>query len=393
MSKYFYNYVYIKESQKRKKRIFTNSSSSLSSLSSEWQYVNLDGELPPNLENIRLVDENDNYIVYETGRAFSTSSISDSSSSSSHSSNSSSSNSSSSQSESNSSSLSSSSSSIDSSSTSVSSMSSLSSLSSNSSLSSLSSSSSSNSSSSTSSLNDNWKKEAIFFMIEDYGGRANNLNLSQRVYELKNNLETKYGFHSTLVTNSNVTVSGFVTTIQSIASTLTVNDSLVIFYGGHGTRIGDANGDESEQLDEALFLYDSYIIDDNIRTLIDSLPSGIKITVIFDTCYSGTGTREFNEFVDIVDIVTPVTSIPKIPKMIDQEQMRETFFASSADNQLSYGNMFGGLFTYGMARAIITLPNTSTAQEIFNRAKQETYTQTPQLEGSSINKSSRAFIP
>ncbi|KAK0462348.1 caspase domain-containing protein [Desarmillaria tabescens] len=66
-------------------------------------------------------------------------------------------------------------------------------------------------------------------------------------------------------------------------------DSLFLHYSGHGGQIADKNGDEIDGSDEDIECSDSYIIiDDEIHEILKSLPSGCRLTALFDTCHSGT---------------------------------------------------------------------------------------------------------
>jgi hypothetical protein len=76
----------------------------------------------------------------------------------------------------------------------------------------------------------------------------------------------------------------------------TSGDRLVLHFSGHGSYIESQNDDEA--VDELLCLYDmswenpnSYLIDDELGELVSKVPSGVRMTVVLDSCYSGTGTR------------------------------------------------------------------------------------------------------
>ncbi|KAK0207233.1 caspase domain-containing protein [Armillaria fumosa] len=67
------------------------------------------------------------------------------------------------------------------------------------------------------------------------------------------------------------------------------NDSLFLHYSGHGDQIPDTNGDEVDEKDERIEGCDSlHIIDDDIHEMLRSLPSGCRLTALFDNCHSGT---------------------------------------------------------------------------------------------------------
>ena len=71
-------------------------------------------------------------------------------------------------------------------------------------------------------------------------------------------------------------------------------DVLVFTNSSHGTYRADKNGDES-LYDEAMCPYDcetDLLIDDELRELFTAIPDGVRLTVISDSCHSGSVTRD-----------------------------------------------------------------------------------------------------
>lgn len=71
------------------------------------------------------------------------------------------------------------------------------------------------------------------------------------------------------------------------------HDSLFFHYSGHGGQIPDKDGDEIDGLDEVIYPVDykkaGVIVDDEMNTImVKPLPSGCRLTAIFDSCHSGT---------------------------------------------------------------------------------------------------------
>jgi len=79
-------------------------------------------------------------------------------------------------------------------------------------------------------------------------------------------------------------------------------DAVVMFeFSGHGSQVPDVDGDEDDHLDETLVTYDSEdapgknfdITDDEIFALTSELRRYTdNIVYIFDSCHSGSGTRD-----------------------------------------------------------------------------------------------------
>ncbi len=63
------------------------------------------------------------------------------------------------------------------------------------------------------------------------------------------------------------------------------NDISVIYFAGHGTQISDEDGDEDDEYDEALVLFDAIWVDDDLKDILDLFDG--KVVVILDCCHSG----------------------------------------------------------------------------------------------------------
>ncbi len=95
------------------------------------------------------------------------------------------------------------------------------------------------------------------------------------------------------------------------------NDRVVFHYSGHGSQTVDLDGDEDDDADELLCLYDmdfddpdTYLLDDELRDWTKKLPTGVRLTLVLDSCHSGTGTRM---------LMAPVAGKPnkQVPMMVD----------------------------------------------------------------------------
>ncbi|CDK25715.1 unnamed protein product [Kuraishia capsulata CBS 1993] len=70
------------------------------------------------------------------------------------------------------------------------------------------------------------------------------------------------------------------------------NDSLFFHYSGHGGQTKDLDGDEYDGNDETIYPLDfeqsGMIVDDEMhQLLVDTLPAGVRLTALFDSCHSG----------------------------------------------------------------------------------------------------------
>jgi hypothetical protein len=81
--------------------------------------------------------------------------------------------------------------------------------------------------------------------------------------------------------------------LKDYSNRLQSGDFCFISYSGHGTRVKDLNGDETDGFDEALVLYDKLFIDDEFQLCWAKFNQGFKIFFINDSCYNGTSHQIF----------------------------------------------------------------------------------------------------
>jgi len=193
-------------------------------------------------------------------------------------------------------------------------------------------------------------------------------------------------------------------------------DVLVFTNSSHGTYVADRNGDES-RYDEAMCPYDlkkNLIIDDELRERFAKVPDGVRLTIISDSCHSGTVTRASG--VETPDdrrrrFINPRTlGLPEIPgirrkakprtsQLYPESKMREVLVSGCRDNQYSYDAMIDGTYHGAMtyyALRIIEEANYNISYEqmwdqLVERLEIEGYDQEPQVEGKSSNKRRRLF--
>jgi hypothetical protein len=96
-----------------------------------------------------------------------------------------------------------------------------------------------------------------------------------------------------LLTDQEATRQAMYDGLKGLIEGASDGDVLVFTNSSHGSYIPDTSGDE-ESYDEVLCPYDSnesLLTDDDVRGLLDALPAGVSMTVITDSCYSGSVTR------------------------------------------------------------------------------------------------------
>jgi hypothetical protein len=138
-------------------------------------------------------------------------------------------------------------------------------------------------------------KKALLTGINDYKGEDSDLrgcindvrNLAKMFCDMSFDVHT--------LTNSEVTKKGFTEHVKDLLLSGVPGDEFVISYSGHGTQVPDFNGDEADGFDEALYLYDGPLIDDDFQRQLAYKPEGVYLTLIMDCCFSGTNTRSIQK--------------------------------------------------------------------------------------------------
>ena len=115
---------------------------------------------------------------------------------------------------------------------------------------------------------------------------------------IKNLLNTKYGFNNFLILTDNSPFKpikkNIILALNFLLEGSIPGDSLVLLNSGHGFNADDTNNDELDGLDEYIVpLYaktmNDCISDDELNKIIkNKLKTGVKLFALFDSCFSGT---------------------------------------------------------------------------------------------------------
>ncbi|KZS87306.1 hypothetical protein SISNIDRAFT_471061 [Sistotremastrum niveocremeum HHB9708] len=86
------------------------------------------------------------------------------------------------------------------------------------------------------------------------------------------------------------TAQNIISEMEKLVEDAIPGDHLFVYFGGHGEQLPDKDGDEDDELDEAIVSCDGRLItdDDMHDILIRPLPPGCRLTALFDCCHSGT---------------------------------------------------------------------------------------------------------
>ncbi len=142
-------------------------------------------------------------------------------------------------------------------------------------------------------------KRAVLIGVNRY--RIPGADLRGCVPDVKNMsslLQRKYGFDAgdiSMLTDFDATKKAIEEAITGLISGGQSGDVLLVHFSGHGSNVPDDNGDEADNRDEILCPTDldwyDPLRDDWLRSVFDGLRDGVSLTVITDSCHSGTVTR------------------------------------------------------------------------------------------------------
>ncbi len=268
------------------------------------------------------------------------------------------------------------------------------------------------------------KRVAVCVGINDYPGTSN--DLSGCVNDAKDwasLLKNQFQFSNiTMLLDRNATWSKVTSALQSMIKNSNKGDSLVFTYSGHGSSVPDGDGDEPDGRDEVLCLYDKFLVDDDLRNIIGQLKDGVKLTIISDSCHSGTVTRAqlpkttgiwatIKKFFNKKDykrarymppqddkVAMLVARLPLKGRIFSTEGMKDVLVTGCTSTEYSYdahiNGKYNGAMTYHAIQSVKKNPNASYNDfyaELRKRLPSSQYPQTPQLEGSKKNLANKLF--
>ncbi|KLI05692.1 Caspase-1, p20 [Mycolicibacterium conceptionense] len=261
-------------------------------------------------------------------------------------------------------------------------------------------------------------KKAVLIGVNRYRVPGNDLRgCVPDVKNMAELLQQRYEFDPddiSLITDFKATKEAIETAVIGLVRGARRGDVLLLHYSGHGSNVPDDDGDESDERDEILCPTDldwnDPLRDDWLRSVFDGLADGVSLTVITDSCHSGTvtraleppdapvierylpspwdlaaaesgrglagptrGTRRHKPAADVVHV-----DIPEV--LISGCRADQT----SADAAIAGG--FAGALTYNLVEAVTESRTPLSYRELHDQTcaklKRGRYEQVPQLEGS-----------
>jgi len=137
-----------------------------------------------------------------------------------------------------------------------------------------------------------YDRYAIVYGISDYPGTGNDLTSAHLDAQAMRDLFEDQGFQVRLQIDDSATKAQLATDFSSLEAAATIDDLFVFYFSGHGgqtiagTNGGTENTPDSDSEEEYIALYDADLTDDELATLVRTIPCVRKV-VILDACFSG----------------------------------------------------------------------------------------------------------
>ncbi|HLO34281.1 MAG TPA: caspase family protein [Anaerolineales bacterium] len=244
-------------------------------------------------------------------------------------------------------------------------------------------------------------KRAVCVGINNYPGIFNDLKGCVNDARDWSALLQGLGFEISLMLDSQATAHNVKAALQGLVDTTNAGDIAVFTYSGHGTQVVDKNSDEADPYDEAIFLYDDTVIDDELRIILAGIHPQATLVIISDSCFSGSVTRIAGEKAIPRFVPTAVSTVGRVarrPFLLPEADMPEILISGCSDSEYSYDAEFDGRPNGAMtalALRVIRQNPAVTYREFYTGLRaflpSKDYPQTPQLEGSDANKDRKLF--
>jgi hypothetical protein len=208
------------------------------------------------------------------------------------------------------------------------------------------------------------------------------------------------GYEVVTLVDEDATRTNVLEALREQTARLGYRDRFVFQYSGHGSWIPDRYGDEFDGRDEVIVTQDmQFVSDDDLFPIFSSRKYGSRVTVLSDSCHSGSVNRFFNLETEQYD-PTPRFLSPVYLGQVDAEESwnveRRRFLGGNAgilvsgckDDEYSYDAWFGennrpnGAFTRAAINAFdegLTYPQWRARIDLPNNQ----FDQSPQLSGTA----------
>ncbi len=259
-------------------------------------------------------------------------------------------------------------------------------------------------------------KHALIIAIGDYPTKtgwgtissANDVTLIKQVLLEQDFMEENI----TILLNEQATYAGIIEALKRLQSKIVPGDIVVIHYSGHGQQIMDNNGEEIDDMDEALIPYDAWVKythnykgenhlrDDELGRIITSFRNDLEkngqLLLLLDSCHSGSATRgglaRGSKTVFAPEGWKPSKNADTTggSDMFEKESISESaapfvLISGASANELNYEYEGYGSLSYAFSKAMSDLGTNFTYRQLFSKISSImnviSPNQTPTIEG------------
>ena len=93
------------------------------------------------------------------------------------------------------------------------------------------------------------------------------------------------------LSNEAATVPGVLAAADAVGSRVATGGLILLYFAGHGGQQDDFGGDEIDDADETLCLWDGPLADDTVWAMLQRVPAGVRVWLVTDCCNSGSNFR------------------------------------------------------------------------------------------------------
>jgi hypothetical protein len=197
-------------------------------------------------------------------------------------------------------------------------------------------------------------------------------------------LVSVHGFRTTdivTLTDQQATHDGILSAIeQHLVRPASRGDVVFFFFSGHGSQVANSRSTETDRLDESLVPADSRLGAKDIRdkelhsAFSRILDRGARLTVVIDSCHSGSGVRGFDSGLKYRAVLADPRDVADASPDTSPEDRGAVVISATQDFDLAFETMdetrtIRGAFTWALARAIRDAAPGEPVRDTFIRAR------------------------
>lgn len=224
-------------------------------------------------------------------------------------------------------------------------------------------------------------RRALVVGVNDYRNPMENLKGSVNdAKAMESILKVRFGFHDVvLLRDPEATRSRILDELRTLMFVRSKPGDVAVFYfSGHGSQIRNAASSEGDRMDETIVPYPvprrEDIRDKELGAILETAArNGVRITVILDSCHSGSMGRGIGTYRHPKFLTPDTHSSIRDPSHPDAAAAGALIVSAAQTHQIADETQdddgtFGGVFTLALLRVMREAPVDENAAEVFFRA-------------------------